>query len=134
MVLLIDTSDKENIFLALGDKQGIKADKKIFARYAQEEKLLVSLQDMFSAEGISKVELEGIIVVKGPGSFSSLRIGLAVANALAWSWQVPILGFKKEEFVNYLELIEKFYRAYTQLNGFRPVIPYYGRSPNIGRK
>lgn len=36
--------------------------------------------------------ISGIGVMKGPGSFTGLRIGLTVANTLADSLQIPIVG------------------------------------------
>jgi tRNA threonylcarbamoyladenosine biosynthesis protein TsaB len=37
-------------------------------------------------------DVEGIVVYQGPGSFTGLRIGIAVANALAYSLDVPIIA------------------------------------------
>lgn len=37
-------------------------------------------------------DINGIVVYKGPGSFTGLRIGLSVGNALAVSLRIPIIG------------------------------------------
>ncbi len=37
-------------------------------------------------------ELEGIVVGRGPGSFTSIRIGLAVARSLSFALQIPVAG------------------------------------------
>jgi tRNA threonylcarbamoyladenosine biosynthesis protein TsaB len=37
-------------------------------------------------------ELEGIVVGRGPGSFTSIRIGLAAARALSLSLDIPVAG------------------------------------------
>ncbi len=131
MYLLIDTSDSKKIFILLIE-DNVKVKKEISAVYAQEEKLLPSLMEVFKEYEIKKGDLKGIIVVKGPGSFSSLRVGLAVANALAWSWEIPIQGWLKSEFKNYEELMEKSVIKFKQFNKFSLVLPYYGREPNIG--
>jgi len=41
-------------------------------------------------------EVEGIICFKGPGSFTGLRIGLTVADVLAMSLEIPLVGSSGE--------------------------------------
>ena len=41
--------------------------------------------------------ISGIGVMKGPGSFTGLRIGLTVANTLADSLNIPIVGATGED-------------------------------------
>jgi tRNA A37 threonylcarbamoyladenosine modification protein TsaB len=37
-------------------------------------------------------DLDGVAVFKGPGSFTGLRIGISVANALAYAQSLPIVA------------------------------------------
>ncbi len=41
---------------------------------------------------ISMEEIDGFAVAKGPGSFTGLRIGISVVNALAYSLSKPVAG------------------------------------------
>lgn len=45
-------------------------------------------------------DVEGIVCLKGPGSFTGLRIGLSVGNALAYSLHVPIVGTLGEAWID----------------------------------
>lgn len=42
--------------------------------------------------GVQASSLEGIVVGTGPGSFTSLRMGLSAARALAFALEVPVAG------------------------------------------
>lgn len=46
-------------------------------------------------------DIQGIVVYHGPGSFTGLRIGLSVANAIASSNGIPIVGLSGEEWVQH---------------------------------
>lgn len=42
-------------------------------------------------------DIEGIVCYEGPGSFTGLRIGLTVANAIAYSNQIPIIAIPDKD-------------------------------------
>jgi tRNA threonylcarbamoyladenosine biosynthesis protein TsaB len=45
-------------------------------------------------------DLQGIVIYKGPGSFTGLRIGFSVANALADSLKIPIISGSGDNWAN----------------------------------
>lgn len=45
-------------------------------------------------------DIEAILCFSGPGSFTGLRIGLAVANSLALGLSVPIVATNTDEWIN----------------------------------
>lgn len=47
--------------------------------------------------GVSKKEVDGIAVTRGPGLITSLRVGVDFARALAYGWDKPLVG------VNHIE-------------------------------
>lgn len=42
-------------------------------------------------------DLQGVLVIQGPGSFTGLRVGISVANQFAHQLQIPILGLRTDE-------------------------------------
>lgn len=56
------------------------------------EELLPQLEQLLQRTGVKKNEIGLIAVSMGPGSFTGLRIGLATAEAMAYSWQCCLHG------------------------------------------
>jgi tRNA threonylcarbamoyl adenosine modification protein YeaZ len=54
--------------------------------------LLADVDELLVAAGRSPAELDALVVGTGPGSFTSTRIGLAVARGLGLSLDVPAAG------------------------------------------
>ena len=50
------------------------------------------IEEILNKSSISLKDVQGIIVFQGPGSFTGLRIGISVANALAYGLGVPIVA------------------------------------------
>lgn len=64
------------------------------------ETLHHKITELLSFQGLALKDVEGIVVFKGPGSFTGLRIGLSVANALAYGLPCPIVGQTGDTWVN----------------------------------
>lgn len=54
------------------------------------QQLLAALADQLKKAGCSITDITGLIFYKGPGSFTGLRIGASVVNALAYDKKLPI--------------------------------------------
>jgi|SRR3972149_396564 len=87
MKLFIDTSDSENIIVGVGDKH-----HETKAKEGASQKLLSFIDEVLRKEGVSLKDIKEIEVNPGPGSFTGLRVGLAVANALGWALKIPVNG------------------------------------------
>jgi tRNA threonylcarbamoyladenosine biosynthesis protein TsaB len=90
MELFIDTTDKNHLLLALKDKDKFLAKKKIKTHFNQSEKLWPALDKLLKANKVKTKDIKKIIVANGQGSFTSLRIGIAAANALAYAWGIQV--------------------------------------------
>lgn len=92
MIILTIRTDKEEAEIGIYDDQKELAYKEWVAH----RQLAETIHDQIAKnlQFVSKdwQDIEGIVVFKGPGSFTGLRIGLSVANALAYSQKVPIIA------------------------------------------
>jgi len=92
MKLLIDTTDKETATIKLFEGKKVLANKTFFAFRKQAEKLLPEIARLIrrakrTASGIKRIE-----IVNHGGSFTSLRIGVTTANALAYGLGAALAG------------------------------------------
>ena len=76
------------------------AYKKWEAHRQLAETIHQQIKDLLMCQGRTLTELEGIVVFGGPGSSTGLRIGISVANALAYSQSVPIVGAQNNNWID----------------------------------
>lgn len=131
MILIINTSEFDKLQVALFKDDKILKQISKPSRFAHEEILIKSLDSLFTNTQSQPGELNGIIVVSGPGSFSALRIGLSVANTLAWQLKIPVVGVNINLFKNLRELYQIGNSLLIKQKGFKLVLPNYGKEPNI---
>lgn len=85
MKLYIDTANSEKTTIKLDDKSyetNTKRDKS--------QALLSFVDETLKEQNKSLKDITEIEVNPGPGSFTGLRVGYAVGNALAWSLGLPV--------------------------------------------
>jgi tRNA A37 threonylcarbamoyladenosine modification protein TsaB len=69
---------------------------------------------------LSLNDIDGIVCFKGPGSFTGLRIGLTVGNALAYAQNIPIVARGNSEW------LEKGIKDLLAGKNDKIAIPEYG--------
>lgn len=87
MTLLINTQNSEKIIVQI-DGTRLIADAKV----EKAQKLLSVIREVLSKKGAEIHDIKEIEVNTGPGSFTGLRVGISVANALGWALGIPVNG------------------------------------------
>lgn len=83
----------------------------------------LQIEEILIKNGKLVSDIEKIAIYQGPGSFTGLRIGMSVANSLAYANSIPIVAAEGEGWID--ECLIK------QVAEFMPVHPVYGMDANI---
>lgn len=103
MRLYIDSTDNLKTIVKLDDMVLTREYEK-----PQEQNILKAIRELLEHEEVELKDIEEIVVNPGPGSFTGSRLGVAIANALAWGLGITVNGQKP------------------------PIEPIYGSEPHIG--
>ena len=89
------------------------------------ETIHIKIMEVLATQELTLKDLDGLVIYQGPGSFTGLRIGITVANALANSLAIPICGTMSEEW-----LVTGLRRILAGQSD-QLVLPEYGALPHI---
>jgi len=84
------------------DKLGLRINKDFFIKKfknnkAHNERLVNEISNFLKSHNLEMDEKFSVIVNQGPGSFSGIRISLAVAKGLEISKKVKLYGYKNND-------------------------------------
>lgn len=91
MLLAVDTSTSW-ISLALYDGTFVLYEATWQSQHHHTVELAPAIHQLFEQTGVSRESLIGLAVATGPGSFTSLRIGLSAVKGMALALNIPIVG------------------------------------------
>lgn len=92
MIVTIRT-DKPEAEVGLYDKNGTQKTYKIWEAHRQlSETIHGVIEELLTKQSLKWNEITGVVFFEGPGSFTGLRIGAAVANALGSAISVPVVS------------------------------------------
>lgn len=99
MLLSINTKDRDLVSVSLKNKDFI--DQLSEKNSHGSQVLLPLIKRILKKNGVGFTDLTSIEVEKGPGSFTGLRVGVSVANALGFVLGIPVNGKKIETDLEY---------------------------------
>lgn len=95
-ILAIDTSS-ETMGIAIYEQDKLKVEYISNSKNQHSVRLMPAIHQLMSDAMLAPKDLSRIVVAKGPGSYTGVRIGLTTAKTLAWSLNIPVIGISSLE-------------------------------------
>ncbi|MBU5595350.1 tRNA (adenosine(37)-N6)-threonylcarbamoyltransferase complex dimerization subunit type 1 TsaB [Amphibacillus sp. MSJ-3] len=98
-ILAIDTSN-DALGIALYQNEQVIEEYISVNKNKHSARLMPAVDQLLKNAEVKPEDLSKIVVAKGPGSYTGVRIGLSVAKAMAWSLKIPIVGISSLEILS----------------------------------
>lgn len=92
MTILTIRTDKTQSEIALFNNENKIDEIKWEAHRTLADTIHLQIKKLLETNKIDWQNIQGLVCFKGPGSFTGLRIGISVANALSYSLNSPIVS------------------------------------------
>lgn len=95
-ILSIDTSNNV-LGIGLVDEERVMGEYISNIKKNHSVRVMPAIQTLMNECNVKPAELSKIVVAKGPGSYTGVRIGVTIAKTLAWTLKVPLSGVSSLE-------------------------------------
>jgi tRNA threonylcarbamoyladenosine biosynthesis protein TsaB len=130
MLLAVDTSTAQ-VGLALYDGAQVNAEYAWRSSQRHTVELAPAISDLLTRGGFSMEDVRALGVALGPGSFTSLRVGLALVKGLALARHMPLIGIPTLDILAAAQPLSKLpLAAIIQAGRGRLAIGWYKNSKN----
>jgi tRNA threonylcarbamoyladenosine biosynthesis protein TsaB len=127
MLILTLKTDQALAELALFNDSAVVGELHWEAHRSLADTIHLKIEELLASHNFLLNDVNGLVCFKGPGSFTGLRIGLSVANALAYCSQCPVLAITGENWQS--EGINKLLAGQSG----KIALPFYGGDANISK-
>lgn len=111
--LYLDTTSNF-LYTGIVENDNLLCDRKIRFDKDLSTMALTTMVDMMNEVNIKPNDIDKIILVNGPGSFTGCRIGITIAKTYAWSLNIPIttitsleaMALTSQEYDYYVPLLD----------------------------
>ena len=125
MILILGTGTENNTLQIRSEDGDIKFSNEWPASHQLSEELPGMIADALQSLEKDFKDITGVVGFQGPGSYTGLRIGLTVINAIADQVGAPIVGTQEDKWIE---------DGLTKLNdgqNDKIILPFYGGEANI---
>lgn len=122
MTLFINTTDFHNLHLALISKTTLKEFSSSIA-FNENYKTNELVEKFLKKEKVKPQSLKKVVVCSGPGSFTGIRVGVSLAQALGFALNIPVVVIPKNKIPKDLKTLVDIKSSKSKID--------YGQKPNI---
>lgn len=101
LVLAIDTATKIAGIALYDDKIGILGELNLYVKTNHSNIIMTAIDNLFKMTGLSIADVDRVAVTIGPGSFTGIRIGVAIAKGLVYGIDKKIVGINELDVIAY---------------------------------
>jgi len=90
-ILSLETSTRQ-FSLAISREEKILIQKNMILNGVLSSSIIPSIEKLLKSAKLSFEKIDGFVIGLGPGSFTSLRVGLSTVKALSFATRKPVVG------------------------------------------
>lgn len=99
MFLAINTASSETQIALLNQGHELIAEQKWLSQNNEAEKLMPEINQLCQDQGVELKKIKEVLVIRGPGSFTGLRVGVTVANTIRFLNQSKLFAIDTFEYL-----------------------------------